>query len=53
MHDPLMAGTFLDTGLTAKKYLQNPENYGAKTSILLMVVPLLVTNLAATSVIVY
>ncbi|THU97220.1 hypothetical protein K435DRAFT_838736 [Dendrothele bispora CBS 962.96] len=47
------AGTFLDTGLTAKKFLRNPENYGAKTSILLMVVPLLVTNLAATSVIVY
>ncbi|THU84441.1 hypothetical protein K435DRAFT_843653 [Dendrothele bispora CBS 962.96] len=47
------AGTFLDTGLTAKKFLRNPENYGAKTNILLMVVPLLVTNLAATSVIVY
>ncbi|THU82385.1 hypothetical protein K435DRAFT_933905 [Dendrothele bispora CBS 962.96] len=46
-------GTFLDTGLTAKKFLRNPENFGAQTKILFMVVPLLVTNLGATSVIIY
>ncbi|THU82386.1 hypothetical protein K435DRAFT_808330 [Dendrothele bispora CBS 962.96] len=46
-------GIFLDMGLTAQKLLRDPVNFGAKTKILLMVVPLLVTNLGATSVIIY